>query len=120
MSVRVIRDQESPWLEVAADWPGKAKAGEPGLAYKMLMAGSPERPNLQRTRYEPGHFEPPHTHPEDEIIYILGGSIAFGDQTLGFGDAIFVPKDTRYSLRAGTEGAEFVRVGFGSGAQSVA
>jgi quercetin dioxygenase-like cupin family protein len=112
MSVLVIRDDDSPWKEPPAGWPGKAKPGEPGLAYKMLM-GAPGTPNLQRTRYEPGHFEPPHSHPEDEIIYLLSGSIAFGDQTLGFGDAIFVPKDTRYSLRAGDDGAEFVRVGFG-------
>ena len=44
---------------------------------------------------------------------LLAGAIAFGDQKLGPGDALFVPKETRYSLRAGEAGAEFVRVGFG-------
>ena len=114
MSVIVVRDRENDWQEVADTWPGKAKAGEPKLTFKRLLARGPELPNLHRTRYEPDHFEPPHSHAEDEVIYVLAGTIHFGDQDLGFGDAIYVPRDTRYSLRAGAEGAEFVRVGLPS------
>jgi quercetin dioxygenase-like cupin family protein len=113
VGVIVIRDQDQSWQDVSDAWAGKAKADEPGLAYKVLLPHQPGRPNMQRTRYEPRHFEPPHTHPEDEVIYLLAGEIAFGDQTLKPGDAIFVPKETRYSLKAGDSGAEFVRVGFG-------
>lgn len=113
MGVTVIRDRDQPWLDVSDQWAGKAKAGEPGLSYKSLLGGRPGAPNMQRTRYEPHHFEPPHTHPEDEVIYLLAGAIAFGDQQLGPGDALFVPRETRYSLKAGADGAEFVRVGFG-------
>jgi quercetin dioxygenase-like cupin family protein len=116
MSVIVIRDADQQWRETSADWPGRAKEGEPRVIYKSLLpGGEPGRPNMQRSRYEPLHFEPPHSHPEDEIIYVLSGDLTFGDQQLGFGDALFVPKDTRYSLRAGEAGAEFVRVGFGEG-----
>jgi quercetin dioxygenase-like cupin family protein len=111
MSVTVIRDADRDWREVSADWPGKAKAGEPAVIYKMLMTSEPGRPNMQRSRFDPLHFEPPHTHPEDEVIYLLKGEISFGAETLGAGDALFVPKDTRYSLRAGAQGAEFLRVG---------
>jgi quercetin dioxygenase-like cupin family protein len=113
MSVVVLRDSEQPWIEPPESWPGKAKPGEPRLMYKSLLPIEPGKPNLQRTRYEPHHFEPPHSHAEDEVIYLLAGSLAFGDKPLGRGDALFVPKDTRYSLRAGEEGAEFVRVGMG-------
>jgi len=112
MSVTVVLDKENDWSEVPDSWPGKAKAGEPSLTFKRLLPGGPGLPNMQRTRYEPRHFEPPHSHKEDEIIFLLGGLIHFGDQDLRAGDAIFVPRDTRYSLRAGDEGAEFVRVGF--------
>jgi quercetin dioxygenase-like cupin family protein len=111
--VKVIRDKDHEWQEVPGEWPGKAKPGEPQLIYKMLMPAEPGRPNLARTRYEPGHFEPPHSHAENEIIYVLDGALSFGDQQLGFGDAIFVPKNTRYSLSAGDAGAEFVRFGLG-------
>jgi quercetin dioxygenase-like cupin family protein len=111
MSVVVVRDAEKPWREPPAEWPGKARPGEPGVTYKSLMAPAPGRPNMQRTCFEPEHFEPPHSHPEDEVIYLLAGGLSFGDQSLGVGDALFIPKDTRYSLRAGAAGAEFVRVG---------
>ena len=114
MSVIVIRDQETDWLEPPAEWPGKAKAGEPSLAYKALRAGGAGQRNMQRTRYEPRHFEPPHSHDEDEVIFLLGGVIHYGDQDLKAGDAIYVPKGARYSLRAGDDGAEFLRVGFGA------
>src|SRR5579864_6211566 len=111
MGIIVVRDQETAWLEPPAEWPGKAKAGEPGVHYKSLMGMAAGKPNMQRTRFEPKHFEPPHSHPEDEVIYVLAGSLAMGTQELGFGDALFIPKNTRYSLRAGDAGAEFVRVG---------
>lgn len=115
MAVTVIRDQDKPWQEPPAGWEGRAKAGEPTVYYKSLLPIAPGLPNMQRSRYEPHHFEPPHTHPEDEVIYLLAGDLTFGDQTLGVGDALFVPKDTRYSLRAGEAGAEFVRVGMPAG-----
>jgi quercetin dioxygenase-like cupin family protein len=116
MSIIVMRDRDKEWLEPPAEWDGKAKPGEPTVHYKSLMAVAPGRPNMQRTRYEPRHFEPPHSHPEDEVIYMLSGNLAFGNQELSFGDALFIPKNTRYSLRAGDAGAEFVRVGLPVGA----
>ena len=112
--VKVIRDADQAWNEVPDVWEGKAKPGEPRVFYKMLTPFEPGKPNIQRSRYEPHHFEPPHSHPEDELLFLLSGDLIFGDQKLGFGDAIFVPKNARYSLRAGAAGAEFVRVGYGS------
>ena len=113
MGLTIIRDGEHDWCEAPDTWPGKAGGGEPALSYKALLPRGPGRPNMQRTRYEPYHFEPPHSHPEDEILYLLGGELQLGDQTLFPGDALFIEKDTRYSLRASASGAEFLRVGFG-------
>ena len=76
------------------------------------LASAPGRANMQRTRYHPHHHEAPHRHPEDEIIFVLDGVVAFGTEELRFGDAIFVPRDTTYSLHTGETGAEFLRVGF--------
>jgi quercetin dioxygenase-like cupin family protein len=111
MGVTVIRDAENQWLEVPSEWPGKSRADEPGVSYKMVMPPSPERPNVQRIRFDPDHFEPPHSHPEDEVIHLLAGSLKMGTEELVAGDALFIAKETRYSLRAGTAGAEFFRVG---------
>jgi len=108
---KVISDVEFDWREASPDWPGRAGPGEPTVWFKMLMARSPGLPNVQRVRFEPKHFEPPHTHDEDEVIFLIGGELQFGDRKLAMGDTLFVPKNTRYSLRAGDAGTEFVRVG---------
>ncbi len=104
-------DADKDWQEVRDDWPGKAKAGEPGLVYKRLMPREPGMPNVNHIRYDPHHFEPPHSHEEDELFYIVGGEMGVGDRTLRPGDTIYIGRDTRYSARAGAEGCDFVRVG---------
>ena len=109
----VIRDGEIAWEESSPTWKANAPPDNPGLRFKRLLPTAAAMPNMQRTQYEPGHIEPPHSHPEDEIIFVLGGTIRFGRDELTFGDALFVGRDTKYSLRAGDEGAEFLRVGFG-------
>lgn len=112
--ITIIRDAVAPWQEVRADWAAKYKAGDQGLTFKRLLpGGEPGMPNMQRTRYNPNHREPPHSHPEDEIIYVLAGQVFFGREELGAGDAIHVPQGKIYSLRTGDEGAEFLRIGFG-------
>lgn len=108
----LIRDSEHAWEEASPDWQAKRRDGDPGLKFKRLLPHVPAAPNLQRTHYHPGHHEPPHSHPEDEIIFVLEGTIHFGRTQLGFGDAIFVPKNTTYSLHTGESGAQFVRIGF--------
>jgi len=50
----------------------------------------------------------PHAHTEDEIIYVLTGSILLGARTLGPGDALHVAKDTLYGFRTGPEGCTFL------------
>lgn len=109
--ITLIRDAEVPWEEIPAEWQAKQKAGDPGLRFKRLLRHAPGRPNLQRTEYRPHHHEAPHSHPEDEILFVLSGTVFFGRDELGFGDAIFVPRDKVYSLRTGETGASFVRIG---------
>jgi quercetin dioxygenase-like cupin family protein len=107
----MVRDADQDWREVPVDWPGRTEPGEPKVVYKVLIDWNTGLPNMQRVRFEPHHFEPPHSHEEDEIIYLLQGALSFGDQTVIQNDTLFIPKNTRYSLRAGEAGAEFVRVG---------
>jgi quercetin dioxygenase-like cupin family protein len=106
-----VRDADLCWREVPAEWPGRTAAGEPKVVYKVLIDWNTGLPNMQRVRFEPHHFEPPHSHEEDEVIYLLQGDLSFGDQSLTQNDTLFIPKKTQYSLRAGEAGAEFVRVG---------
>jgi quercetin dioxygenase-like cupin family protein len=41
----------------------------------------------------------PHSHSQDEIIYVATGSVTFGARRLGAGSAIAVPADRRYGFR---------------------
>lgn len=109
--ITIIRDREQPWEEVSPEWRARQRDGDPGLEFKRLLPHRPGAPNLQRTRYRPHHHEAPHTHPEDEIIFVLAGLIRFGREELRAGDAIMVPKDTTYSLHTDATGAEFLRIG---------
>ncbi len=112
--IMLIRDEAEPWQEVPDFWKAKQKAGDPGLRFKVLIPQGAASANMQRTEYYPGHHEAPHSHPEDEILYILEGQIHFGRDVLGKGDAIFVPRNKTYSLHTGDSGCTFVRIGLSS------
>ncbi len=111
--ILLIRNVEQPWHDVSPEWQANQKIGDPGLRFKRLMAQAPGMPNMQHSEYYPHHHEAPHSHPEDEILYILNGTVFFGCEALGPGDTIFVPSGKIYSLHTKETGAEFVRVGFG-------
>lgn len=57
-----------------------------------------------RIDFAPGVFAPPHTHPGEEIIYVLSGELEYrvGDgapMTLHAGDVLFVPRGAVHSAR---------------------
>lgn len=50
----------------------------------------------------------PHTHTQDEIIFILGGSIVIGRHEYGPGHAVCIPANVRYSVTTGAHGMAFL------------
>jgi hypothetical protein len=46
----------------------------------------------------------PHSHSQDEIIYVAAGSVAFGARQVPAGSAIAVPADRRYGFRGDEAG----------------
>lgn len=50
----------------------------------------------------------PHTHTQDEIIYILDGSIILGRHEYGPGHALCIPANVRYSVTTGPNGMAFL------------
>ena len=109
--VIVVRDAECPWEQVSPSWQEKYADKDRGLRFKRLLSHGSGMPNMQRTEYMPHHHEPPHSHPEDEVLFVLSGELFYGREKLSFGDAIYVARDTTYSLRTENNGASFVRVG---------
>jgi len=74
---------------------------------------APGRELIQvRVDFEPGYIAPRHTHPGEEIIYVLDGILEYdidgARTTVKAGDVVFVPADTVHSVRnvGATKGAE--------------
>ncbi len=78
----------------------------PGRLLRKIFGG-PTELELFEVYKPPNVANPPHAHAEDEIIYVLEGSIWFGKNELGPGSAVFVPAWTLYSFRTGDDGARF-------------
>ena len=55
-------------------------------------------------RAEGGVRDRSHTHTQDELIYVLGGSLIVGGVEHGRGTCLAIPALTRYSLTSGAEG----------------
>ncbi|HEY2686742.1 MAG TPA: cupin domain-containing protein [Steroidobacteraceae bacterium] len=78
------------------------QSGVPG---KEIVIGTATLP--------PGATFPYHTHPGDEVGYILKGSVTGKtkgqpDKVLKAGDSFFNPRGAEHSVVAGPEGAEIV------------
>jgi quercetin dioxygenase-like cupin family protein len=94
-----------------------ARAQQPGLKRTDLQRRDlsvPGREVIQaRVELEPGYSSPKHTHPGEEIIYVLEGSLEYQVEgqppvTLKTGDVLFVPAGTIHAAK---------NVGSGNGAE---
>jgi quercetin dioxygenase-like cupin family protein len=73
----------------------------------------PEATSYVEVQLDAPHKEhPTHTHPTDEILHILEGSISFtvdGETSIcEAGDRIYLPKNTLHSSKAGSLGCLYV------------
>lgn len=49
-----------------------------------------------------------HSHSEDEVIFVRGGSIRLGKRLCGPGTALAIAANTKYGFRSGPDGLSFV------------
>jgi anti-sigma factor ChrR (cupin superfamily) len=65
--------------------------------------------SLLLAKCESGFVAPYHSHNIDEFIYIVDGALTWNDgQTFVAGDAVVQEANTRYSFKAGPNGATFI------------
>jgi quercetin dioxygenase-like cupin family protein len=97
--------------------PDAAQAQQPGTRHTNLQRhdlSAPGREVIQvRVDFDPGYVAPRHTHPGEEIIYVLEGTLechveAQPTATVKPGDVLFVPAGTVHSV---------TNVGSGNGAE---
>jgi mannose-6-phosphate isomerase-like protein (cupin superfamily) len=59
-------------------------------------------------RTQGGVKDLPHTHTQDELIYVLDGSIVFAREEHGPGTVFAIPANVRYSVTSGPNGMAFL------------
>lgn len=68
--------------------------------------GDDRHPQLFELRFEPGSEVSVHAHEQDEIFYVVAGSMKLGQRELGPGSSVFVQGNTLYSFGAGEDGLQ--------------
>jgi len=88
--------------------PGSILAQQPGIRRTELQRhdlSTPGREAIQvRIDFDPGAVIPRHSHPGEEIIYVLKGWLEFkigGDPPMRFnaGDVLFIPAGTIHTVK---------------------
>ncbi|KOO47489.1 cupin domain-containing protein [Priestia koreensis] len=89
------------------------KKGFGGSLEEVVRNLLPTDTGYVEVQHDVAHKEhPTHTHPTDEILHILEGSVYFtadGETVLcEAGDRIFLPSETVHSSKAGPDGCVYV------------
>ncbi|SDS72047.1 Cupin domain protein [Mucilaginibacter mallensis] len=96
------------WALILLTSPGSAQAQQPGTKRTELQRHDlsiPGREAVQvRIDFEPGAVAPKHTHPGEEVIYVLEGLLEYkvGEElpkTLKAGDVLFIPAGVIHSAK---------------------
>ncbi|MGE4431286.1 MAG: cupin domain-containing protein [Sphingobium sp.] len=110
--VRVHEATSLNWLSVmdvaAPDLLPRLGEAEKASHVAFHEQGDAQSLQLFEIAYEPGADIEVHAHHEDEIIYILGGSMKLGNRTVGPGSSLFVQGGTLYSFMAGPDGLKML------------
>ena len=73
-----------------------------------LHHGAPGKLQLFDLRLEPGLEISTHAHADDEIIAVMEGELHFVRRVCGAGSSFFIPGNTLYGFRAGSEGCRYL------------
>ncbi|MBM7703766.1 cupin domain-containing protein [Metabacillus iocasae] len=89
------------------------KKGVGGNLEEVINGLLPMKTGYVEVQWDTPHQDhPTHTHPTDEILHILEGSVYFSveDETVlcEAGDRIYLPKETKHSSKAGPSGCKYV------------
>ncbi len=81
----------------------EAETYEPEKDWKRVSLCNEEAISIEHFVKPPRHASPLHDHPNDQVLVVLKGSltiVADGDeQTLGEGDAVFIPGDEPHIVK---------------------
>jgi len=99
---------------LAPDVAGAQQTGSRRTDLQRHDLSAPGREVVQvRVDFDPGYLSPKHTHPGEEIVYVLEGTLEYQVEgkppvTLKAGDVLFIPAGTIHSAKniGSSNGAE--------------
>ena len=100
--VVITHIDEAPWIRENPREDGPRKLGT------RLIGEEAQGIRAYITSLAPGFETPVHTHTQDEIIYVIEGSLLLGKRTLGPGSVLLIQQDTQYQFQAGEDGVRFM------------
>jgi len=108
--VRFDHLDASAFREVKSQLHGERRVS----VWVRFLVRSPER-TILHTRYDPGLVLERHGHASDHYIFVLVGSVCFGEERCGPGSLIDLPRGASFGpVVAGDAGAEILEVYFGA------
>ena len=102
-----VNENDVPWAEYA---PSAGDNDGAQIRYKALTVDHRDVPPVQYVEYAPGHADPVHSHETGEFLVVTDGTLWLENEESGPGSIVFIPRDTRYSVRGGDEGVRFFRI----------
>jgi len=77
-----------------------------GTSLVFHEPGDDQHPQLFELRFEPDSEVSVHAHEQDEIFYVVAGSMRLGNREIGPGSSVFVQGNTLYGFGAGKDGLQ--------------
>jgi quercetin dioxygenase-like cupin family protein len=111
-AIRFFDPSETEFMKPVDVYPDTLKAqltaAEVADTSVRLHHGLPGKLQLFEIRLEPGLEISTHAHADDEIIAVVAGELHVGRRVCGPGTSIFIPGNTLYGFRAGTDGCRYL------------
>ena len=86
----------------------KVKTGH-GMTRFLIKNGKGEGANIMVRYWGPETTIPIHSHPYDEMWYVIEGEVEFGDTAYGVGSVVYIPKHVPYGPTRAPKGVSLLR-----------
>ena len=106
--VHVHGSEDIEWVSLRSLYPPELAARRSDAELDSTLsyheAGTDGSLHLSEYDYLPNANFDLHAHDQAEIIYVLGGTMIFGNRELGPGSSVYIGADTLYGFAAGDKG----------------
>jgi quercetin dioxygenase-like cupin family protein len=114
MAFRVHPPESLAWRRIGDVVTGEMRAHVDASELDGRLAfhegGDADTPQLLEMQLDPHTLIAPHSHELGEIVYVVEGSLHWGDHALMAGGSMFIPARTSYGYRAGDRGARLLNI----------